>query len=88
MVIIEISIFTKRIIEAMPDDSYRELQNTLSAYPETGKIIQGSGGLRKVRWGISGQGKQGGVRIIYYWAVSTNQVFLCLWSIQKMSRLI
>ena len=78
MVIIETSIFTKRIIEVMPDDSYRELQNTLIAYPETGKIIRGSGGIRKVRWGLGGQGKQGGVRVIYYRAVSTNQIFMLM----------
>ena len=78
MVIIETSIFTKRIIEVMPDDSYRELQNTLIAYPETGKIIRGSGGIRKVRWGLGDQGKQGGVQVIYYRAVSTNQIFMLM----------
>jgi hypothetical protein len=78
MVIIETSIFTKRIIEVMPDDSYRELQNTLIAYPKTGKIIRGSGGIRKVRWGLGGQGKQGGVRVIYYRAVSTNPIFMLI----------
>ncbi len=35
----------------MADDIYRELQNALVAYPESGKLIQGSGGLRKIHWG-------------------------------------
>ena len=37
--------------------------------PDTGAIIQGSGGLRKVRWSLEGTGKSGGVRVIYYWVV-------------------
>ena len=62
----------------MSDDSYRELQNTLIAYPETRKTMKGSGGIRKVRWGINGQGKRGGVRVIYYWAVNVNQIFMLM----------
>jgi hypothetical protein len=43
-----------------------------------GVIIQGSGGLRKIRWAISGRGKRGGVRTIYYWAVKKDQILLLL----------
>ena len=38
----------------------------------------GSGGLRKVRWGKGGRGKRGGVRVIYYWAVSREQLLMLL----------
>ena len=62
----------------MSDDSYRELQNTLIACPETGKIIKGSGGIRKVRWGTDDQGKRGGIRVIYYWAANANQIFMLM----------
>lgn len=68
MVIIETHIFTKRINRLMSEDVYRELQNELIESPEIGKIIQGSSGLRKIRWSGSGKGKRGGSRIIYYWA--------------------
>jgi len=78
MVIIETSIFTKRIKELMPDEVYRELQNTIVAYPESGKLIQGSGGLRKIRWGTASIGKRGGVRAIYYFATSKNQIFMLM----------
>ena len=78
MVIIETSIFTKRIKELMSDDIYSELQNALAAYPESGKLIQGSGGLRKIRWGIADKGKRGGVRVIYYFAISKNQIFMLM----------
>jgi hypothetical protein len=39
-------------------------------------VIPGSGGLRKVRWALSGRGKRGGVRIIYYWAVEQQQLLM------------
>ena len=76
MVILETSIFTRQVRELLTDEEYRKLQTTLINHPETGRIIKGSGGLRKVRWALSGKGKRGGVRIIYYWAVSQEQLLM------------
>lgn len=76
MVIIETSVFTKQITTILNDESYRELQNILVATPDTGEIIQGGGGIRKIRFGASGRGKRGGARIIYYWANNQNQIFM------------
>ncbi|MCB2262762.1 MAG: type II toxin-antitoxin system RelE/ParE family toxin, partial [Candidatus Thiosymbion ectosymbiont of Robbea hypermnestra] len=39
-------------------------------------IIQGSGGIRKIRWNGSGRGKRGGSRIIYYWAVHKDIIYM------------
>ena len=64
MKIIETTIFTKKVTSLITDEEYRSFQNELIINPEKGKIIRGSGGLRKIRWGISGRGKSGGVRII------------------------
>jgi hypothetical protein len=44
--------------------------------PDAGKIIPGSGGLRKLRWSASGQGKRGGIRVINYWFVSPEVVLM------------
>ena len=77
MKIIETSIFTKKIISLLSDEEYRNLQNELILNPEKGKIIRESGGLRKMRWGISGRGKSGGVRIIYYW-IKNKEIILML----------
>ncbi len=33
--------------------------------PEAGVVIPGSGGCRKLRWSLDGQGKRGAVRVIY-----------------------
>ncbi len=66
MQFIETSIFTDAIRDLLKDDEYRSLQVALLLRPEQGKIIPGTGGLRKVRWGAKGRGKRGGCRVIYY----------------------
>ena len=76
MVIIETSIFTKQIKALMDDECYRDFQNTLIGAPDIGKVIQGSGGIRKIRWSGSGRGKRGGSRLIYYWATSREQIYM------------
>jgi hypothetical protein len=38
----------------------------LLQFPESGKVVPGSGGVRKLRWAMTGTGKRGGVRVIYY----------------------
>lgn len=78
MKIIETSIFTKHIKNLISDDEYRLLQNTLIKNPEIGKLIKGTGGLRKVRWSIKGKGKSGGVRVIYYWSKPTEIILMLL----------
>lgn len=77
MVIIETSIFTRQIQKLLTDTEYQQLQLALVERPDLGTII-GSGGLRKVRWSISGRGKRGGVRVIYYWAVKQNRLLMLL----------
>jgi mRNA-degrading endonuclease RelE of RelBE toxin-antitoxin system len=67
MEIAETSIFTKEITRILTDDEYKKLQNFLIAQPQSGAVIKGSGGLRKVRWKVKGRGKSGGIRTIYYY---------------------
>ena len=67
MIFIETSIFTKEIKRLTTDDSYRMLQSVLMLRPDSGDLIRGSGGLRKIRWNLLGKGKRGALRIIYYW---------------------
>src|SRR5687768_9430735 len=58
------------------DDEYRGFQNYLAANPERGDVIQGCGGLRKVRWRDPkrGKGKRGGLRIIYLYVLDIYMV--------------
>lgn len=78
MVIIETSIFTRQVQALLTDEENRRLQTTLIRHPDSGAVIPGSGGLRKVRWALQGHGKRGGVRTIYYWAVSKDQILMLL----------
>lgn len=43
-----------------------------------GDLIQGTGGLRKVRVAAKGRGKRGGIRVIYYYVSSAAQIRLLL----------
>jgi len=67
MQIIETPEFTKRITSLLPDDEYKQLQQYLIGRPDAGALIIGGAGLRKIRWSMSGRGKRGGLRTIYYW---------------------
>ena len=76
MIIKETSIFTRIILDLISDDSYRQLQEELIKNPELGKIIKGSGGIRKVRWTMQDKGKRGGMRVMYYWITAEDQIYM------------
>jgi len=78
VVFVETPIFSRRIADYLDDDEYVRLQLFLSRYPHTGKIIQGSGGMRKLRWAGSGRGKSGGLRVIYFWWVSKDRISMLM----------
>ena len=53
-----------------------EFINFIAQNPESGAIITGAGGVRKVRWGSKNKGKSGGVRVIYYFYDEDSPIFL------------
>lgn len=62
----EVPMFTRKWNElGLTDEDLRKLENTLLEDPKSGKAIQGTGGLRKIRIPIGHQGKRGGGRVIY-----------------------
>ncbi|MCQ3935563.1 MAG: hypothetical protein DPW18_00815 [Chloroflexi bacterium] len=78
MIIVETHIFTRQVLLLLSDEEYRLLQSVLANRPDAGVIIPSSGGLRKMRWGMTGRGKRGGVRVIYYWAVKQERILMLL----------
>jgi hypothetical protein len=76
MEFIETPVFTRQVNDLMADDEYRELQNALLENPEAGDLIKGGGGIRKIRFGVGGRGKSGGVRTIYFWKKAADQIFM------------
>ena len=76
MQFIETSIFTRQVTSLLTDEEYGQLQVALLSHPDAGAIIPHSGGLRKIRWSMSGRGKRGGVRAVYYWVVAKDQILM------------
>jgi mRNA-degrading endonuclease RelE of RelBE toxin-antitoxin system len=76
MEFIEATAFTKYIYDYLSDEEYVGLQSFLLQYPESGKVVPGSGGVRKIRWAMSGKGKSGGVRVIYYFKRQDEEIWL------------
>jgi hypothetical protein len=63
-------------VHLLSDEEYRSLQLALVFRPQQGKVIQGSGGIRKLRWFARGSGKRGGLRIIYHWDRRAERLYL------------
>jgi len=78
MVIKETTVFSRQVEKLLDAESYRLLQLRLVQDPGAGALIQGTAGLRKIRWQGSGRGKRGGVRAIYYWATSQGEILMLL----------
>jgi len=63
---IEVPLFTKRWKEiGLGDDELFLLQVMLLKDPTSGPVMEGTGGIRKVRFPLSNQGKRGGIRVCY-----------------------
>ncbi len=76
MIFIETSLFTRLIYNYLNEDEYLGLQVHLLSHPESGKIVPGSGGVRKIRWAVKGKGKSGGIRVIYFWKATDEEIWL------------
>jgi hypothetical protein len=77
-IFVELPSFERHRGEYLDDDRFRGLQAALMANPEAGDVIEGTGGLRKLRFGDSrrGKGKRGGLRVVYYWWDAGSQFWL------------
>lgn len=73
---VETKLFTRLIGDLLGDDEYALLQHALIANPELGDVIPGSGGVRKMRWGATGRGKRGGLRVIYFLRTRQGQIWM------------
>jgi hypothetical protein len=78
MEFIETPTFTRLLKALLTDDEYRGLQNELVENPACGDVIKGGGGIRKIRYAVTGRGKSGGVRAIYYWVREDHQIYMLL----------
>ena len=77
-VFMELPPFSRVRAEYLNDEGLRGLQNALLENPEAGDVIEGTGGLRKMRHADPrrGKGKRGGLRVIYFWWRAGEQIWL------------
>ncbi len=62
----ETNAFQRKVARLLSEQEREDLVSYLSEHPNVGVIMEGTGGIRKLRWARSGGGKSGGVRVIYY----------------------
>jgi len=77
-VFVELPAFARHRADYLDDDGFRGLQAAMMANPQAGDVIEGTGGLRKLRQPDPrrGKGKRGGLRVIYYWWLGGDQFWL------------
>jgi hypothetical protein len=74
--IVELPEFLRKSHDLLANEERLSLINYLAAHPQAGDLMQGTGGIRKLRWAAQGRGKSGGVRVIYYYHNGTVPLFL------------
>jgi hypothetical protein len=64
--VIETPEFLSAAGKHMSEEERALLVDYLAYNPTAGDLIPGTGGVRKLRWGLEGRGKRGGARVIYF----------------------
>jgi hypothetical protein len=75
-IIVELPEYTKKAEKLLVAEQNKEIIAYLARHPKAGVVIQGTGGVRKLRWAKEGGGKSGGVRVIYYYHNKSIPLFL------------
>lgn len=68
--------FARKAARLLGEDEKDALITYIAAHPDAGVILQGTGGLRKLRWAREGKGKSGGVRVVYFFHNESMPVFM------------
>lgn len=63
----EVPEYIRQAEKLLTEAERQDVLSYLAAHPKSGDLIEGTGGIRKLRWGRGGRGKSGGVRVIYYY---------------------
>ncbi len=65
--VVETPEFLSATRKLLTDADRAVLVDYLAHNPSAGDLIQGTGGVRKMRWGLEGRGKRGGARVIFFY---------------------
>jgi len=67
LTVAELPEYIRRVSKLMAESERQDIVDYLAAHPRAGDLMEGTGGIRKLRWRRGGRGKSGGVRVIYYY---------------------
>jgi len=76
--VVETPVYLRSIHAIWSDAEAEEVVDFLARYPDSGDVIPGASGLRKLRWQRAGMGKRGGARVIFYQQAGRGNVVLLI----------
>jgi len=76
LTVAELPEYLRAAARLLADADRRAIVDHLAAHPASGDLIEGTGGVRKLRWARDGRGKSGGVRVIYYFHSEAMPLYL------------
>jgi hypothetical protein len=72
----ETKAFQRKVKTLLSERERDDLINYLAEHPGAGTLLQGTAGIRKLRWSQAGRGKSGSVRVVYYFHSESMPLYL------------
>ena len=76
--LVPIGTFENKARGLLGNEGFETMLELLARRPRAGRLIQGTGGLRKIRIARPGHGKRGSTRVIYYFHNAQKPILLLL----------
>jgi hypothetical protein len=76
LTVVETLLFQRQWPLYWVEEERAEFATYIANNPTAGDVVPESGGVRKVRWGRTGSGKSGGVRVIYFTRIAQGEIVL------------
>ena len=76
--LVPIGTFENKARGLLGNEGFETMLELLARRPRAGRLIQSTGGLRKIRIARPGQGKSGSTRVIYYYHNAQKPILLLL----------
>lgn len=76
LTVVELAHYIRKAEALLSVEERKTAVNYLAAHPEAGVLLQGTGGIRKLRWATGSRGKSGGVRLVYYYYDENMPLFM------------
>jgi len=76
LTVAELPEYLRTAGKLLTDTDRRAIVDHLAVHPAAGDLIEGTGGVRKLRWARDSRGKSGGVRVIYYFHSGAMPLYL------------